>query len=318
MAERRMFKKSVIESDAFLDMPSSTRLLYYDIGMMADDDGFINNIKRIIRMTGASEDDLNVLIARSFVIKFESGIIVIKHWKMHNYIKKDRYKPTIYQNERNMLELINNEYFFNPTGIIDLSNAFIESAETPNIQEKIIKDTESNQNVSVVDTESNQDGYVGKDRLGKDRLGKDRLGKVSLGKVNKNNKTKSAVVFSKIFEENNLSQMITESLQEFIEHRKQIRAPMSELAIKKMIKKLSAYDEITQIKMIDKSIENGWKGVFDIDEKNTNKPAVNNNNKTKSSNKFINFEQRDNDYDAIEKKAMQMLLAENKEKEDSG
>ena len=313
MAERRMFKKSVIESDAFLDMPSSTRLLYYDIGMMADDDGFINNIKRIIRMTGASEDDLNVLIARSFVIKFESGIIVIKHWKMHNYIKKDRYKPTIYQNERNMLELINNEYFFNPTGIIDLSNAFIESAETPNIQEKIIKDTESNQNVSVVDTESNQDGYVGKDRLGKDRLGK-----VSLGKVNKNNKTKSAVVFSKIFEENNLSQMITESLQEFIEHRKQIRAPMSELAIKKMIKKLSAYDEITQIKMIDKSIENGWKGVFDIDEKNTNKPAVNNNNKTKSSNKFINFEQRDNDYDAIEKKAMQMLLAENKEKEDSG
>lgn len=100
MAERRMFAKTIIDSDAFLDMPLSTQALYFHLSMRADDDGFINNPKKIQRMVGGGDDDLKLLIAKRFIIPFESGIVVIKHWKIHNYIQKDRYKPTVYKEER--------------------------------------------------------------------------------------------------------------------------------------------------------------------------------------------------------------------------
>ena len=103
MAERRMFAKTIIDSDAFLDMPLSSQALYFHLSMRADDDGFINNPKKIQRMVGASDDDLKLLVAKRFIIPFESGIVVIKHWKIHNYIQKDRYKPTIYQEEKQLL-----------------------------------------------------------------------------------------------------------------------------------------------------------------------------------------------------------------------
>ena len=99
-----MFTQKIIDSDAFLDMPLSTQALYFHLNMRADDDGFINNPKKIVRMIGASEDDFKVLIAKNFVMQFDSGIIVVKHWKMHNYIAKDRYKPTVYADEKAMLE----------------------------------------------------------------------------------------------------------------------------------------------------------------------------------------------------------------------
>ena len=103
MAERRMFTKKITESDAFLDMPLSTQCLYFHLNMSADDDGFVNNPKKIQRMIGASDDDLKLLLAKSFILAFESGIIVIKHWKMQNYIQSDRYKPTDYAEEKAML-----------------------------------------------------------------------------------------------------------------------------------------------------------------------------------------------------------------------
>lgn len=108
MAERRMFSKKIIDSDAFMDMPLSTQALYFHLSMRADDDGFINNPKKIQRMVGASDDDLKVLIAKRFILTFESGIIVVKHWRMHNYIQKDRYKPTDYIEEKSMLEVKKN------------------------------------------------------------------------------------------------------------------------------------------------------------------------------------------------------------------
>ena len=98
-----MFAKTIIDSDAFLDMPLSAQALYFHLSMRADDDGFINNPKKIQRMIGASDDDCKLLIMKRFVITFESGVIVIKHWKIHNYIQKDRYKPTIYQEEKAQL-----------------------------------------------------------------------------------------------------------------------------------------------------------------------------------------------------------------------
>lgn len=103
MAERRMFAKSIIDSDAFLDMPLSSQALYFHLGMRADDDGFVNSPKKIQRITGSSEDDLKLLIAKNFVIPFESGVVVLKHWKIHNYIQKDRYKETNYLEEKAQL-----------------------------------------------------------------------------------------------------------------------------------------------------------------------------------------------------------------------
>lgn len=105
MAERRMFAKTIVDSDAFLDMPLSTQALYFHLSMRADDDGFVNNPKKIQRMINASEDDLKLLITKRFVLVFDNGVIVIKHWRLHNTLRKDRYKPTIYQEEFKQLRL---------------------------------------------------------------------------------------------------------------------------------------------------------------------------------------------------------------------
>lgn len=119
MAERRMFAKTIIDSDAFLDMPLSTQSLYFHLSMRADDDGFINNPKKIQRMVGASDDDLKLLIAKNFIIPFESGIVVIKHWKIHNYIQSDRYRPTMYKEEKEMLQTkVNKAYTLQDTACI--------------------------------------------------------------------------------------------------------------------------------------------------------------------------------------------------------
>ena len=105
MAERRMFAKTIIDSDAFLEMPISARLLYYDLSMRADDDGFVNSPKKIMKFIGATNDDMNILIARKFVLAFDNGIVVIKHWRIHNYIRKDTYNETPYLEQKAMLEL---------------------------------------------------------------------------------------------------------------------------------------------------------------------------------------------------------------------
>lgn len=142
-AERRMFAKTVIDSDAFLDMPLSSQSLYFHLGMRADDDGFVNNPKKIQRMIGASEDDLKLLIAKKFIIPFDSGVVVIKHWKIHNYIQNDRYKETVYLEEKSQLHLKDNGGY-------------------------------------TLDTECIHDGYSleTQDRIGEDRLGQDSLNEI--------------------------------------------------------------------------------------------------------------------------------------------
>jgi hypothetical protein len=111
MAERRMFAKTIIDSDAFLDMPMSARLLYYDLSMRADDDGFVNSPKKIMRMVGATQDDMNILILKKFLIPFESGVVVIKHWRIHNYIRKDTCNETNYKEEKCRLEYDENKAY---------------------------------------------------------------------------------------------------------------------------------------------------------------------------------------------------------------
>jgi len=113
MADKRMFTKKITESDAFLEMPLSSQCLYFHLNMSADDDGFVNAPRRVMKFIGASDDDLKLLITKRFVLVFESGVIVIKHWRMHNTIRADRYHPTDYEDEFKQLRLKdNNSYQF--------------------------------------------------------------------------------------------------------------------------------------------------------------------------------------------------------------
>lgn len=136
MAEKRMFTQKIIDSDAFLDMPLSTQALYFHLNMRADDDGFVNNPKRIQRTIGASEDDLKLLIVKRFVICFENGVIVIKHWRMHNTLRKDRYTPTQYQEELSRLKIKENKSYTEKLEDEELPE-FIEST----VDEKDRKET---------------------------------------------------------------------------------------------------------------------------------------------------------------------------------
>lgn len=108
MAERRMFAKTIVLSDAFLDMPMSARCLYFTLGMLADDDGFVNAPRGIMRQCGASDDDMKLLIAKKFVLIFDSGVIVIKHWRINNYLRSDRYTGTKYVEEKATLTIDDN------------------------------------------------------------------------------------------------------------------------------------------------------------------------------------------------------------------
>ncbi len=143
-----MFAKTIIDSDAFLDMPLSTQALYFHLSMRADDDGFINNPKKIQRMIGCADDDLKMLVAKRFIIPFESGIVVIKHWKIHNYIRGDRKKSTAYPEEMALL------------------------TEKENGAYSLLSDTcqSSDSQMTVKCPHRLGKGSIGKDRIGEDRV----------------------------------------------------------------------------------------------------------------------------------------------------
>ncbi len=234
MAERRMFAKTIIDSDAFLDMPQSTQLLYFHLSMRADDDGFINNPKSIMRNTKCNEDDIKLLITKKFIIPFESGIVVIKHWKIHNYIAKDRYKETKYKEEKALLSL-------------DENNSY----------------TSCIQPVYKMDTQVR----LGKDRLGKDRLGKDRLGKDRLGK--KESKKES---FDDLIDNYTENEELKSELKNHLAVRKAKKGAMTNRAIELSLNKLSELTkdipvneaEAEKTKIVQQSIENGWVGFFEL------------------------------------------------------
>ena len=149
MAQKRMFNNLVIGSDDFLEMPDSSQNLYFHLSMQADDDGFIDNWKSIMRMTGKKEDDLKILITKSFVIPFESGLLVIRHWKLNNYIQKDRYKETIHKEEKALLLTDNNNVYSLDTKCIPsidknrLDKKSIEENRVDNIRRKRSRRTKS-------------------------------------------------------------------------------------------------------------------------------------------------------------------------------
>ena len=149
MAERRMMAKSIIKSDQFLEMPMSSQLLYFHLLLDADDDGFINAPKSIMRVIGAKDDDMRVLQAKGYTIPFDSGVIVIKHWRIHNSLRKDRYNPNPQlENERKQL---------------------------------IINDRKEYELATTWQPTGNQLATNGYHSIGKDSIGKDSIGKDSIG-----------------------------------------------------------------------------------------------------------------------------------------
>ncbi|MDD4001055.1 MAG: phage replication initiation protein [Bacilli bacterium] len=219
-----MFATTIIDSDAFIDMPTSARLLYYDLGMRADDDGFINNPKKIQRMIGSSEDDLKLLMAKNFIIPFESGVVVIKHWKIHNYIRTDRYKPTVYKEEMERLEVKENNSY-------RLKNNSGMSLGIPNV----------NQMETQV-----------------------RLGKVSIGKDSKDKDTLNS--FASLINSYTNKSELRETLKTYKDMRMKMSKGFSINAMKLILNKLSklATDDDTKIAIVNQSIENTWKGLFEL------------------------------------------------------
>ncbi|KKF55651.1 replication initiation protein [Streptococcus phage Javan623] len=149
MAQRRMFSKRITDTDKFLDMSLSTQALYFHLNMAADDDGFIDRPKTIQRTIGASDDDFKILVAKQFIVPFDSGVVVIKDWYIHNFIRKDTYQPTLYQEEKRMIEEYMPKQNYNKKN----RNKYVDGTLTERQQ--------------LVDS--------GKDRIGKDRIGKDSV-----------------------------------------------------------------------------------------------------------------------------------------------
>lgn len=249
MAERRMFAKTIIDSDAFLEMPLSTQALYFHLSMRADDDGFLNNAKKVMRMIGANQNDLDLLLVKNFVIKFEDGICVIKHWRIHNYIQTDRYHETMYKDNKNLLNIDENKaYTLKNTGKKLEGNRIIEVIEP--------MDTECIQDVSKMDTQVRLE-------LGKDSIGKDSIEK----KKEKKKKTSS---LDEIINNYTSNLDLKETLKDFLKMRKAQKKVMTDRALKTLLNKLDtlATTDEEKIERLEESICNCWLTVYPKKEYN--------------------------------------------------
>ena len=240
MAERRMFARSIIDSDLFLDMPMSSQLLYFHLSMRADDDGFVNSPKKIQKIVNCSTDDMKLLIAKNFILPFESGVVVIKHWKVHNFIRNDRYKETECKEEKNQLQLVDNKYEFN-VGI-------------PNDNQM------SYQRYPQVS--------LGKDsiELGEDKDSIDKVKKEKKKSVKSNDIDDIISIFNEF---SNGNEELKETLISFMEMRKEKRLPLTTRAVKTLVSKLKkiAKDEDEMIEILNNSILSSWQGIFPLNNK---------------------------------------------------
>ena len=280
MAERRMFAKTIIDSDAFLDMSLSTQALYFHLSMRADDDGFVNNPKKIQRMIGSGDDELKMLVLKKFIIPFESGVCVIKHWRIHNYIRNDRYKETVYKDEKSMLGMKENGSYTleNNFGI-----PFANQSDTIGIPDGHRLDTQV--------------------RLGKERIGKDSIELVEsrLDEDKIENKKKKSE-FDLLIENYTDDLDLRNTIYEFIKMRKAIKSPMTSNALKLMLSRLDKLSNGKKFKILEQSIMNSWKSIYELKNENGQKKVQYSNEKPKL--RFNNFKGRDYDYDDLEKKLL--------------
>lgn len=287
MADRRMFAKTIIDSDAFLDMPQSTQLLYFHLAMRADDDGFINNPKSIVRNVKCNEDDLKILAMKKFIIPFESGIVVIKHWKIHNYIRVDRYKETKYKEEKSRLMLDENKAY---------------SVGIP--------------------SDNQMDTQV---RLGKDRLNNNNI------LITEKAEKKTRISYQQIVDKyNKICKSLPKVMKLSDTRRKAINARLDKFSLEEII---SVFEKAEQSIFLKGANNRNWKADFDwimsdrnmakiLEGKYDNCNALKDNSatvtssntntdrniyKSKTTNRFNNFEQRqysDDELDALERKLL--------------
>lgn len=245
MANKAIFSKTIIDTDAFLEMPATTQNLYFHLNMHADDDGFIGNPKRIGRMIGASDDDFKILIAKKFIIVFESGVIVIKHWRIHNTLSKMRYKETSYLDEKSQL-------------LIKENNSYSLDEGKPLDDSRLVEMGKRQVRRTVDEQETN----LSKDKLSKDKTSKDKLSEDKPSKKKSAKADLNGMIDS--FTEN---EELREALKAFLDMRKSIKKPIqTEYAFKLALNKLKQLSDIDSIRIeiVNQSVEHNWQTFYTL------------------------------------------------------
>ena len=248
MATKRMFSMKIIDADAFLDMPLSTQALYFHLSMRADDDGFIGNHRRIMRTIGSSNDELKLLLTKNFIIPFESGVCVIKHWKMHNYIQKDRYHPTTYLDEKAQLSTKKNNAY-------TLKNS-VDTKCVQNVDSVLGLDLDSGLDIDLEEHIVAEATVIPKELTFKDFDNKYIFNLKEISKFK---------LFDDI-EVNDLFEML-------LIQRTKLKKPAinSKMAITTIYNKLKKLGNSDCIFLLKDAIEGGWKTIYPKDN-NNNKP----------------------------------------------
>jgi hypothetical protein len=241
MAEKRMFAKTIIDSDAFLDMPVTAQLLYFHLSMRADDDGFVNKPKAIMRLTGCKDDDLKILFAKKFLIPFDSGVVVIKHWRIHNYIRKDTYTETKYKEEKDQLEMDeNNAYRLVGATPLQLSDGYVTGASTQVSIGKVSIDKISKEECSVPDPEEPAPPTPKRET--------------------------SHTTLARLLPEYGLSDMTAGKVSDWITYKSERREAYKEQGLRSLLSQISrkaaTYGEQAVCDLIDECMANGWKGII--------------------------------------------------------
>lgn len=262
MANKRMFTMKIVDSDAFLDMPLSAQCLYFHLNMRADDDGFIGNPKRIMKIVGAADDDLKLLIAKSFLLTFENGVIVIKHWRMHNTLSKRRYHETQYIDEKGTLLIKKNGSYsltsgepINDSGLLGIFELNGEQTEN-----KWRTNGEQMENADL-DLDLGLDLALDQDRdlvLNTPPISPSKEGESGKGSVKK----KEPVVYYPDDE------MLDSAFKEFLTMRKQIKKPLATkqalTRMKNKIERLSGGNSDLAIRILNQSTDNCWQDVYEL------------------------------------------------------
>lgn len=245
MANKAIFSKTIIDTDAFLEMPATTQNLYFHLNMHADDDGFIGNPKRIARMIGASDDDFKILIAKKFIIVFESGVIVIKHWRIHNTLSKMRYKETSYLDEKSQLLLKENNVYSLDEG------KPLDDSRLVEMGKRQVRRTVDEQETNLSKEKTSKD-KTSKDKLIEDKPSKKKSAKADLdGMINS-------------FTEN---EELREALKAFLDMRKSIKkAVQTEYAFKLALNKLDrlSQNDSERIEIVNQSVEHNWQTFYTL------------------------------------------------------
>lgn len=251
MTNKRMFTMKIVDTDAFLDMPLSTQCLYFHLNMRADDDGFIGNPKRIEKIIGANDDDLKILIAKRFVILFDDGVIVIKHWRMHNTLSRDRYVETSYTDEKKKLLLKDN-------GSYSLTNG--NSIDDTKLIERSNRQTQKRRKIDEQKTYSDKDIDLDKDLELDKELDKDKEKDIN-----------DLIVSKDTIRQTDVRQVVIEwnTLEEFGITPVKRMTPKREQAVKARIRQNCVEDILEAIENIRRSTflqgqnKNGWMVTFD-------------------------------------------------------